>query len=98
MHHLVCWRRYPALQNLRHSTCRKYSSKSGQDVPSFRSLVSRLGYITNHGVSHQSAPQVAQILKTICNDWRDLVAGSEGFLTAENRRGVSGRAIEWGDM
>lgn len=100
MHSLPCLQPYPILKELRHIISRNISlsSKIGQDALSFRSLVSRLGYMTNNGISHQSAPQVAEILKAMCNEWRDLVAGSEGFLTSENRRGVSGRAVEWGDM
>jgi hypothetical protein len=100
MYSSTCLRRYQLLKTLRHTSSRKYSqsNKQREDAPSFRSLVSRLGYMTNNGVNHQTAARVAQILKTICSDWRDLVAGSDGYLTAENRRGVSGRAVEWGDM
>ena len=100
MHRLPRLRGFAVHNDLRHIACRKssQSSKIGQDVLSSRTLVSRLGYMTNNGVSYESAPQVAKILKAVCSEWRDLVAGSEGFLTAENRRGVSGRAVEWGDM
>lgn len=31
-------------------------------------------------------------------EWRELVAGSEGFLTEEGRRGLWRRKTEWGEM
>jgi hypothetical protein len=46
-------------------------------------------------------PQVAEagsILEVLAKDWRELVAGSEGFLTAEGRRGLWRHEVCWGDM
>lgn len=67
-------------------------------APTYRSLVSRLGYITNNGVSLETASATADILKCISSEWRDLIAGAEGYLTAKDRRGISGRMVDWGDM
>lgn len=46
-------------------------------------------------------PQVATagaILAEIVRDWRELVAGSEGFLTSTSRRGLYRHQVVWGDM
>lgn len=38
------------------------------------------------------------ILKEIARDWRELVAGSEGFLTGKTRRGLHRQNVVWGEM
>jgi hypothetical protein len=46
-------------------------------------------------------PQVAEagsILEELATDWRELVAGSEGYLTGEGRRGLWRHEVCWGDM
>jgi hypothetical protein len=74
------------------------SSKRSSEIVSFRNLVARLGYITNHGLPIAQAPLAAKILTGISSEWREMVAGSEGFLTVEGRRGLFRRSVEWGDM
>ena len=37
-------------------------------------------------------------MRTAATGWRDLVAGSEGFLTGRGRAGFEGREVVWGDM
>lgn len=34
----------------------------------------------------------------MARDWRELVAGSEGFLTGRGRAGFEGREVIWGEM
>jgi hypothetical protein len=87
--------RYSCTQCQRQQTRALHKSS---EISTFRSLISRLGYITNNGVSLKTAPSTAEILKRLCSEWRDLIAGTEGYLTAQDRRGISGRAVEWGDM
>lgn len=41
---------------------------------------------------------LAAVVKVLALEWRDLVAGSEGFLTEEGRRGLWRRRVEWGEM
>jgi hypothetical protein len=36
-------------------------------------------------------------MRALATEWRELLAGSEGFLTG-GRRGLDGREIVWGEM
>lgn len=38
------------------------------------------------------------ILQQLARDWRELVAGSEGYLTGEKYRGVFRQNVAWGEM
>lgn len=42
--------------------------------------------------------EASQILRILGRDWRDLVVGSEGFLTAKGRYGLLRHTVEWGKM
>jgi hypothetical protein len=77
---------------------RRFSTLKNSSLPSFRNLVARLGYITNNGLPTAQAPLAAKILTSISTDWRELIAGSEGFLTTEGKRGLYRRNVEWGEM
>lgn len=37
-------------------------------------------------------------MRTVATDWRELLAGSEGFLTGRGRAGYEGREVVWGEM
>ena len=37
------------------------------------------------------------MLRALALEWRELLAGSEGFLTG-GRRGLDGQRIAWGEM
>lgn len=37
-------------------------------------------------------------MKAVARDWRELLAGSEGFLTGRGRAGCEGREVVWGEM
>lgn len=37
-------------------------------------------------------------MKIVARDWRELLAGSEGFLTGRGRAGIEGREVVWGEM
>lgn len=39
-----------------------------------------------------------QILQQLARDWRELLAGSEGFLTDEKRRGLFRHNVVWGEQ
>ena len=42
--------------------------------------------------------EAGEILRIVAREWRDLVAGSEGFLTGRTRAGCEGRDVVWGEM
>jgi hypothetical protein len=79
----------------RQSQVRKVHGSAG---PSFRDIVARLGHMANNGIAIKSAPAVAQIMKVLSSDWRDLVAGVDGFLTKSERLHTSSKEIEWGHL
>lgn len=37
-------------------------------------------------------------MKVVATDWRELVVGSEGFLTGRGREGLKGQEVVWGEM
>lgn len=40
----------------------------------------------------------AAICRVLGRDWRELLAGSEGFLTGEKRAGLLKHNVVWGEM
>jgi hypothetical protein len=38
------------------------------------------------------------IMEEIADDWRELVAGSEGYLTSPTRRGLHRWPVAWGEQ
>lgn len=61
-------------------------------------LKRRIGYCINFGLSHEQTVEAGAISKILTQDWRELVAGSEGFLTGRGRAGFEGREVVWGEM
>ena len=59
---------------------------------------SRLGKCITFGLDAPQVHEAGSILKILAKDWRELIAGSEGFLTAEGRRGLWNHAVVWGEM
>ncbi len=37
-------------------------------------------------------------MRIVAKDWRELLGGSEGFLTGKGRAGLESREVEWGEM
>ncbi|TLD20058.1 hypothetical protein E2P81_ATG09128 [Venturia nashicola] len=58
----------------------------------------RLGKCITFGLTTPQVQEAGSILKELATEWRTLVAGSEGFLTAEGRRGLWNHAVVWGEM
>lgn len=48
--------------------------------------------------SSEQTAAAGGILGDIARDWRELVAGSEGFLTGVDRRGLYRQEVVWGEM
>jgi hypothetical protein len=50
------------------------------------------------GLAPQQTKEAGTILREIAEEWRGLVAGSEGFLTEQHRRGLYRQEVVWGEM
>lgn len=61
-------------------------------------LRSRIGKCIQFGCSAGQVQEAGAILQELARDWRELVAGSEGFLTSEDRRGLFRQDVVWGEM
>ncbi|KAK1778637.1 thioesterase-like superfamily-domain-containing protein [Copromyces sp. CBS 386.78] len=60
-------------------------------------LPARVGKCIIFGCSPSQIQHASLILKALATEWRELLAGSEGFLTG-GRRGLDGREVVWGEM
>jgi hypothetical protein len=58
----------------------------------------RIGKCILFGLQPEQKTEAAAILEEICRDWRELLAGSEGFLTSPQRRGLFRRRVIWGEQ
>lgn len=59
---------------------------------------SRIGKCIMFGISPAQTSEAGSILQEVARDWRELVAGSEGYLTGEGRRGLYRQEVVWGEM
>jgi hypothetical protein len=50
------------------------------------------------GISPEQTAEAGSILQEMSSEWRELVAGSEGFLTGEEYRGLYRHEVVWGEM
>lgn len=50
------------------------------------------------GLKPAQIDEGGQILQQLARDWRELLAGSEGFLTDEKRRGLFRHNVVWGEQ
>ena len=60
-------------------------------------LRSRVGKIIMFGCSTAQVSELAVVARALANEWRQLTAGSEGYLTGQ-RRGLEGQKVVWGEM
>lgn len=60
-------------------------------------LRSRIGKCIIFGCSNQQISRASSVLRALAIEWKDLLAGSEGFLTG-GRRGLDSQKIAWGEM
>jgi hypothetical protein len=42
--------------------------------------------------------KAGDVLRILAEEWRDLVAGREGFLVEEKRAGLLRQKVVWGEM
>ncbi|KAH8879572.1 hypothetical protein GQ53DRAFT_671824 [Thozetella sp. PMI_491] len=60
-------------------------------------LRGRIGKCIIFGCSPQQVSRAGTVLNAIAAEWRELLAGSEGFLTG-TRGGLDGQRVAWGEM
>ncbi|KAJ5172079.1 hypothetical protein N7492_004672 [Penicillium capsulatum] len=58
----------------------------------------RIGRCMMFGLKPAQIDEGGKILHQLARDWRELVAGSEGFLTDEKRRSLYRHNVVWGEM
>lgn len=61
-------------------------------------LKARLGKCIMFGLKEEQLSRAGQILATVSKDWRELVVGSEGYLTSKDRAGLLCHNVVWGEM
>lgn len=61
-------------------------------------LKRRIGKCVIFGLKPAQVEEAGLISKELARDWRELVAGSEGFLTDRTRRGLHRQNVVWGEM
>lgn len=50
------------------------------------------------GLKTPQVQEAGEVLQQLARDWRELVAGSEGFLTNDIVRGLFRHNVTWGEM
>ncbi|KAJ5898989.1 hypothetical protein N7495_003733 [Penicillium taxi] len=58
----------------------------------------RIGRCMMFGLKPAQIDEGGKILQQLATDWRELIAGSEGFLTDEKRRSLYQHNVVWGEM
>lgn len=61
-------------------------------------LKTRIGKCIQFGISNEQTKEAGAILQEMGDNWRDLMAGSEGFLTGKGRWGLYRHQVVWGEM
>ena len=95
----------PAVQRVPH-LARFQSTAPSSNEPTIASLSprwlsdlkARIGRCILFGLSPEQTNAAGVALQELTTDWRDLVAGSEGFLTGKGRMGLYRQEVVWGEM
>jgi hypothetical protein len=58
----------------------------------------RIGKCIMFGIDSAQTQEAGSILQEVARDWRELVAGSEGYLTGKEWRGLYRQEVVWGEM
>jgi hypothetical protein len=58
----------------------------------------RIGKCIMFGINDAQTSEAGSILQEVSCDWRELLAGSEGFLTGQEYRGLYRQEVVWGEM
>lgn len=75
------------------------SAANSQLSPRWLSDVkTRVGTCLSFGLTPPQIALAGSILEEIADDWRELLAGSEGYLTTPTRRGLHRWPVAWGEQ
>jgi hypothetical protein len=58
----------------------------------------RLGRLFFHGATAAETHEAGALLSDLAQNWRQYVAGAEGYLICSKRRGLYRHAVAWGEM
>lgn len=61
-------------------------------------LRARVGKCISFGLQPAQVEEAGSILRAVSENWRELLAGSEGFLVGKGRAGLEGHQVVWGEM
>lgn len=61
-------------------------------------LKSRIGKCIVSGLQPAQIDEAGDILRIVTKEWRELLAGSEGFLVGRGRSGLERHQVVWGEM
>lgn len=74
-------------------------SKADSLDPRWLTLIKRrIGKCLMFGLKPLQVAEAGRILQQLARDWRELIAGSEGFLTGKTRRALFCHNVVWGEM
>lgn len=91
------------LSSIHAGTARKYTTSAAPDLKPIDSrwlsqTTSRIGKCMSFGLSDEQSREAGSICEEIATSWRDLSAGSEGYLTGKGRRGLWKHKVVWGEQ
>ncbi|KFY49377.1 hypothetical protein V495_00619 [Pseudogymnoascus sp. VKM F-4514 (FW-929)] len=58
----------------------------------------RIGKCLTFGMNAEQVQRASKICKILGEDWKELLAGSEGYLTNDKRAGLLGHRVSWGEQ
>lgn len=83
----------------RYSSSPQSAAQQPKNSRTVEELKQRIGRCIQFGISKEQVDRIAgPALQELARDWRELLAGSEGFLTGRDRRGLWRHQVVWGDM
>ncbi|KAL4973682.1 thioesterase-like superfamily-domain-containing protein [Aspergillus desertorum] len=76
-----------------------FKPKSHDIDPRWLSMTKRrIGRCMMFGLKPHQVQEAGDIVQQIARDWRELIVGSEGYLTDATRRGLFRQSVGWGEM
>ena len=100
--HTPAWSR-PRIQRIashaRHQSTSSNAPATAALSPRWLSdIKTRIGKCIMFGINPSQTEEAGSVLQEISADWRELIAGSEGYLTGPEYRGLFRQEVVWGEM